>query len=411
MIRWRRKAAGFVKQRSKWRAFLAGFAGVLVLAGVFYTGYQFGNGNWVIKFGRQPVSENQDLPDNLDYSSVDELYRLLKQGYDGQLNVDDLLTGIKKGLVEAAGDPYTAYLDTDEANAFSEQLNGTFSGIGAELGKQGSDIVIIAPISGFPAEKAGLKAGDIIYMIDAKDTTGLSIDEAVTLIRGEAGTTVKLTIIRGGSEALEFTITRQVITLPSVESKTLEGNIGYVKISRFADDTVSSFNKVIRDFDAANVSGLILDLRNNPGGYLDGAVGVSEAWLKDGQVILEEKRAGITVKTFRAESTGILNGIPTVVLINEGSASASEIVAGALKDNNLATIVGVTSFGKGSVQEFSTFSEGDVLKVTVARWYTPAGQNIDQEGIEPDVVQELSETDITNSYDSQLEAAKDALGL
>ncbi len=410
MIRWRRKTAGFIKQRSKWRAFLAGFAGVLVLAGVFYTGYQFGNGNWAIKFGRQPVGENQGLPDNLDYSSVDELYRLLKQGYDGQLNIDDLLTGIKKGLVEAAGDPYTAYLDANEANAFNEQLNGSFSGIGAELGKQGSDIVVIAPISGMPAEKAGLKAGDIIYMIDDKDTVGMSIDEAVTNIRGEAGTNVKLTIIRDG-QALEFTITRQVITLPSVESKTLEGNIGYVKISRFADDTVSSFNRIASEFDAANVSGIILDLRNNPGGYLDGAVGVSEAWLKDGQIILEEKRAGITIRTYRADENGILNGIPTVVLINEGSASASEIVAGALKDNNLATIVGVTSFGKGSVQEFSTFDAGDVLKVTVARWYTPAGQNIDKEGIEPDAVLEPTETDITNNIDSQLEAAKNALGL
>jgi len=390
---------------------LAGFAGILILAGVFYTGCQFGNGNWSIKFGHQPVGENQYLPDNLDYSSVDELYRLLKQSYDGQLSVDSLLTGIKKGLVEAAGDPYTAYLAADEAQAFNEQLNGSFSGIGAELGKKGSYIVVIAPISGFPAEKAGLKAGDLIIKIDDQDATNLGIDEAVMRIRGTEGTTVKLGIIRSDTEALELSIVRDIITIPSVTSKILDGNIGYVQISRFADDTVSSFNKIAGDFDAANVSGIILDLRNDPGGYLDGAVGVSKVWLKDGQIILEEKRAGITIKTYRADEDGILNGIPTVVLINEGSASASEIVAGALKDNNSATIVGVTSFGKGSVQEFSTFSEGDVLKVTVARWYTPAGQNIDKEGIEPDVVQELTEEDVAGSVDSQLEAAKNALGL
>jgi carboxyl-terminal processing protease len=410
MIRWRRKTARFIKQRSKWRAFLAGFAGVLVLAGVFYTGYQVGNGNWSFKIGRQAIEQNAGLPDELDYSSVNEVYQMLKRSYDGQLSVDDLLIGLKKGLVEAAGDPYTAYLDSNEASAFDEQLNGSFSGIGAELGKKGSYIVVIAPISGFPAEKAGLKAGDLIIKIDDQDATNLNIDEAVTRIRGTEGTTVKLGIIRSDTEALELSIVRAIITIPSVTSKILEGNIGYVQISRFADDTVSSFNKIAGDFDAANVSGIILDLRNNPGGYLDGAVGVAEAWLKDGQVILEEKRAGITVKTFRAESTGVLNGVPTVVLINEGSASASEIVAGALKDNNAATIVGVTSFGKGSVQEFSTFSEGDVLKVTVARWYTPAGQNIDKEGIEPDIVQELTEEDVASSADSQLEAAKSALG-
>lgn len=407
MIRWR-KSKNILKPRSKWRSFSAGFVSILLLAGVFYSGYQFGNGSWAINFGRQSVSENQSLPDKLDYSSVDEIYRLLKQSYDGQLTVDQLLAGLKKGLVEAAGDPYTTYMDSNEAQAFNEQLNGTFSGIGAELGKQGSDIVVIAPINGFPAEKAGLKAGDVIIMIDDKDTAGLSIEEAVALIRGEAGTTVKLTILRN-DQPLEFTITREVIALPSVTAETLEGNIGYIQISRFADDTISSFNKAAKDFVDAGAKGVILDLRNNPGGYLDGAVSVSEAWLKNGQLILEEKRSGIVVKSYRADKTGILNDMPTVVLINQGSASASEIVAGALKDNNKATIMGVTSFGKGSVQEFSTFLAGDVLKVTVARWFTPNGQNIDKEGIEPDVIQEISDSDITNNIDSQLNKAIEAL--
>jgi carboxyl-terminal processing protease len=404
MRRWR-KSIGVVKTRSGWRAFLAGFGAILLVAGVFYSGYQVGNGSWSFKIGRQAIEQNAGLPDELDYSSVNEVYQMLKRSYDGQLNVDDLLTGLKKGLVEAAGDPYTAYLDSNEADAFDEQLNGSFSGIGAELGKKGSYIVVIAPISGFPAEKAGLKAGDLIIKIDDQDATSLGVDEAVMRIRGAEGTTVKLGIIRSDTEALELSIVRAIITIPSVTSEILDGNIGYIQISRFAEDTASSFNTVSKNFAAANVNGIILDLRNDPGGYLDASVSVAEDWLQDRQVILEEKRAGVTIKTFRADSDGILAGIPTVVLINEGSASASEIVAGALQDNNAATIVGTTSFGKGSVQEFSAFSAGDVLKVTVARWYTPAGNNIDKEGIEPDVIQELSETDITNNIDSQLNAA------
>lgn len=404
MRRWR-KSIGVAKTKSGWRAFLVGFCGILLVAGVFYSGYQIGNGSWSFKIGRQAIEQNAGLPNELDYSSVDEVYGMLKRSYDGQLNVDDLLTGLKKGLVEAAGDPYTAYLDSNEANAFDEQLNGSFSGIGAELGKKGSYIVVIAPISGFPAEKAGLKAGDLIIKIDDQDATDLGVDEAVMRIRGEEGTTVKLGIIRSDTEALELSIVRDIITIPSVTSEILDGNIGYIQISRFAEDTASSFNTVSKNFAAADVNGIILDLRNDPGGYVDAAVSVAKNWLSNGQVILEEKRSGVTIKTFKADGDGILAGIPTVVLINEGSASASEIVAGALKDNNAATIVGTTSFGKGSVQEFSSFTAGDVLKVTVARWYTPAGNNIDKEGIEPDIIQELSETDIVNSIDSQLNAA------
>jgi carboxyl-terminal processing protease len=393
------------KSRGRKRAFLTGFISIIVLAGVFYTGYQFGRGTWYINFNRQVVSENKSLPDKLDYSSVDQVYQQLKQRYDGQLKVSDLITGLKKGLVTAANDPYTIYMDTSEAKSFNEQLNGSFSGIGAELGKKGTDIVVISPISGFPAEKAGLKAGDIIIKIDDQDATNLSVDEAVTRIRGDKGTTVKLAIIRGGSQSLELSIVRDIITIPSVNSKTLDGNIGYVQITRFAEDTVSAFNSAIQSFINTNVRGVILDLRNDPGGYLNDAVSVAQVWLKNGQIILEEKRGSQILQTYRAESDGAMVGKPTIVLINEGSASASEIVAGALKDNGAAKIVGVTSFGKGSVQEFSTFSAGDVLKVTIARWYTPSGRNIDKQGIEPDIKQVLSDNDIANKVDSQLNAA------
>lgn len=391
-------------RRVKWWSFVKGFASVLIVAGVFYSGYQVGNGSWSLHIGQQPIEQNQTLPDELDYSSVDEIYQALKQSYDGQLNVDDLITGLKKGLVAAAGDPYTVYMDKEEATAFEEQLNGSFSGIGAELGKRGVNVVIISPLSGFPAEAVGLRAGDVIIAIDDQDATNLSIDEAVARIRGEAGTTVKLTIFRNDN-VLDFTITRAVITIPSVYNEILDGNIGYVQITRFAEDTMSTFSDIADNFKAAGVNGIVLDLRNNPGGYLDGSVNIAGYWLNKGQVILEEKRAGVTIQTYTASKNGLLVSVPTVVLINEGSASASEIVSGALKDNGAATILGVTSFGKGSVQEFTTFLAGDVLKVTVARWYTPSGQNIDQDGIVPDVTQELSDDDIANNVDSQLNAA------
>ena len=397
------------KPHRKLRWFIAGFLSVLIIAGVFVAGIQFGRGEWTISFINKPVASNKSLPDKLDYSSVNEVYQALKRKYDGELDINALMTGMKKGLVEAAGDPYTTYMDTKEAKDFKEQLDGSFTGIGAELSKQGTNIVVISPISGFPAEKAGLKPKDIIAEIDGQDASGLSVDEAVKRIRGEKGTPVKLTIVRGGNQRVDLTIIRDTITIPSVEYKILDGNIGYIKISRFSEDTAGLVDKAAKEFKEKGVKGIILDMRNNPGGYLNSAVSVSNQWLKDGQTILEEKRAGKVIQSFTAQGDGQLVGVPTVVLINEGSASASEITAGALKDNKAATVIGVTSFGKGSVQEFNTFKSGSVLKVTVARWFTPAGKNIDKEGIEPNYKVVLTDQDIKDKVDKQLNAAKDQL--
>jgi len=397
------------KPHRRLRWFIGGFISVLIIAGVFFSGIQFGNGTWSLDFAHKPVPANKNLPDKLDYSSVDEVYQALKQKYDGKLDANTLMTGMKKGLVDAAGDPYTTYMSAGDAKDFKEQLDGSFTGIGAELSKQGSSIVIISPISGFPAEKAGLKPKDVIAQIDGQDASNLNVDEAVKRIRGEKGTTVKLTIIRGGTQKLDFTITRDTITIPSVEYKTLDNDIGYIKISRFSEDTATLVDKAASEFTSKGVKGVILDMRNDPGGYLNAAVSVSNQWLKDGQTILQEKRAGKVIKTYSAQGDGRLVGLPTVVLINEGSASASEITAGALKDNNVAKVLGVTSFGKGSVQEVNNFGGGDLLKVTVARWYTPSGKNIDKEGIEPNFKIVLTDLDIKNNNDKQLETAKTQL--
>lgn len=388
------------------RGFFLGFFTTFIFFAVFAAGYQVGSGKWSISNLRfSTVKENQALPEKLNYNTVNDVYQALKRKYDGKLNKEKLVLGLKKGLVEAAEDPYTVYMEASDAKSFNEQLNGTFVGIGAELGKQGNNIVVIAPISGFPAEKAGLKAKDIIVGIDNKDASGLSVDEAVKRIRGEKGTKVKLIIVRNNQERLELSITRDTITIPSVEYKIIEDNIGYLRISRFAEDTVGLVNSAINSFSSKNTKGIVVDLRNNPGGYLNAAVEVSGKWLKDKQIVLKEKRGGKTIQTYSNEGNGRLVGKPTVVLLNEGSASASEIMAGALKDNGAATIVGTQSFGKGSVQEFSNFSDGDVLKVTVARWFTPAGKNIDKEGVSPNKKVEISENDIKNGKDAQLNAA------
>lgn len=376
----------------------------LILFTVFSFGYGLGSGN--ITLGSKQSSQNSKLPNNLNFTSVEQVYDLLRKNYDGKLDQAKLIEGMKKGMVNAVGDPYTEFMTAEQTKEFSQELNGTFSGIGAELGKDGDAIVIVAPISGYPAEKAGLKSKDIIAEIDGQSTYGLSVSEAVKKIRGPEGTEVKLRIIRDKKEDLSFTIKRENITIPSVESKMLDGSIGYIKISRFSDDTVSLARKSAEDLKQQGAKSMILDVRGNPGGLLDSAVGVSSIWLPNGKTVLQEKRDGVVVKTYTASGNPVLEGVPTIVLIDEGSASASEIVAGALKDNGAAKLLGVKSYGKGSVQSVEDLPDGSSLKVTIARWYTPGGRNIDKEGIEPD-----NKVEQTNNpaEDVQLQAAQNEL--
>ncbi len=380
----------------------------LVASLIFLSGWAIGSGHIILskdQLFRKSVQKS--APANLDYSSVEQVYDTLRNDYDGQLDQQKLLDGLKSGLVAAAGDTYTEYLNAQAANDFNSQLNGTFEGIGAELGKDAEgNTVIISPLIGFPAAKAGLKAGDIILEVDGQSVSGQSVSEVVTKIRGPKGSVVKLKVIRDKTKQLDFSITREQITVPSVNSKILKGNIGYIQISRFAEDTAKLTEAAANDFKKAGVKGVILDLRNDPGGLLDAAVSVSSEWLKPGQTVLQEKRGDTVIKTYKSSGTPTLLGIPTVVLINEGSASASEITAGALHDNNVAKLLGIKSFGKGSVQQLESFMDGGILKVTIARWYTPAGQNIDKQGITPDKEVKLSDADIKAGHDPQLSAAQ-----
>ncbi|HJP95911.1 MAG TPA: S41 family peptidase [Candidatus Saccharimonadales bacterium] len=379
-----------------------GAAGMLI---VFVLGVNVGNGTIPMAWARGS-SQNGSLPTALDYSTVNQAYQAIKDNYDGKLTEQQLLDGLKSGLAQATGDPYTEYFNAKDAKAFNNQLQGTFSGIGAELGQDSDkNLVVIAPISGFPADKAGLRAQDIITSIDGKSTSGMSVDEAVNLIRGQKGTNVVLKIVRNKSDALTLTITRADIKVPSVNSKILDNGLGYMQITQFSDDTADLAAKAAQNFKDKNVKGVILDLRDDPGGLLDAAVKVSSLWLPQNKLILQEKTDGKVVNSYTADGNNTLAGIPTVVLVNGGSASAAEITAGALRDNNVATILGEKSYGKGSVQQIMNLSGGAEIKVTVARWYRPNGQNIDKKGITPDKTVKMTDDDYAKGNDPQKDAA------
>lgn len=374
---------------------------------VFVAGVGVGNGSVRLNMpGFRASTQNKNLPANLSYQEVEEVYDLLRERYDGKLEKGKLIDGLKAGLVRAAGDPYTVYFDPEDAKEFNEQLSGSFTGIGAQLGlNDAKEVEVVAPIDGTPAQKSGLLSKDVIAAVDGESTSGWSIDEAVSKIRGEKGTKVTLTIIRN-NEAMEFAIIRDEITIPSVEHRVLDNNVGYMRVTQFNEDVAALAQEAAEDLRSKNVKGIILDLRDNPGGLVSSAVDLSSLWLQNGKLVLQEKRGNETVNTYYANGTATLAGVRTVVLINSGSASASEIVAGALKDNGAATLLGEKSYGKGSVQEIRELADGSELKVTIARWYRPNGQNIDKKGIAPDKKTEVSAEDYKQGKDPQLEAAQ-----
>lgn len=344
-----------------------------------------------------------------DYSSLNSLYGLLERNFDGKITQQKALDGAKAGLVASAGDPYTVYLTAEEAKQLSNDLQGKLSGIGAEIGLRNNIITVIAPIEGTPADKAGVKAGDLIARINDEDTTGMSVETAVSKIRGKKDTQVTLRIVRSGSDPLTITITRDDITVPSVKSSLKNGNVGYIDITQFGPNTATQVDEAARTLKGQGATKIILDLRNNPGGYLDAGVAVASQFLTTGKPVVEERVGQKSVKQLSASGGGQLVGLPTIVLINGGSASASEIVAAALRDNKVAKIVGEKSFGKGSVQEIKDLPGGAQLKVTIAHWYTPAGVNIGKEGIKPDTETKLTSDDNNAGRDPQLDKALELL--
>ncbi len=354
-------------------------------------------------------------PEGTDFSPLYETWDRIHKDYVGE-NIEDqeLLYGAIRGLVGSLNDPYSAFLTPQEAQDFQESITGIFEGIGAEIGfNDAQQLTVIAPLADSPAMQAGLVAGDVIVTIDGVTTEGLTLDEAVAKIRGEKGTTIVLNIVRGSGEAQDITITRDTIKIASVTSDVRERGgkkIAYMAIAQFNEDTSLAVSEQISDLLLKEPDGFILDLRNDPGGLLTSAIEISGHFIGEKTVLIEEFSDG-TRRPHASQTPASITDIPVIVLVNEGSASASEIVAGALQDHDAATIVGAQTFGKGSVQDVMEFSDNSLLKLTIARWLTPNGTSISKQGITPDEAVEITDDDRANNRDPQLEKAYSLLGV
>jgi carboxyl-terminal processing protease len=339
-----------------------------------------------------------------------EAWGIIHKQYADQ-PVDDvtLMRGAIRGMLQSLGDPHTSYMTPEEEQIAMSHLDGEFEGIGATVETSGNYTRIVSPISGSPADKAGLRPGDLIIKINGEDIGGQDLTTVVSKVRGPEGSTVVLSIQRGEStNLLEFSIVRARITIDSVESKMLDGDIGYVKINSFGDKTTNDLRDQLRALMDQNPRGLVLDLRGNPGGYLSTAIDVVSQFIGEG-VVMRERFGDGTEKTYQAESGGLATTIPLVVLIDKGSASASEIVAGAIQDRQRGTLVGETSYGKGSVQSPYELQNDGAIRVTIARWLTPNGNWIHKTGIVPDIEAVRTEEDRQANRDPQLDKAVEIL--
>ncbi len=336
----------------------------------------FGIGIWTGKVFFTPAKEatyvdvvNRDTPEakNLDFSLFWRVWdTVAAKAYKQPVDQEKMFYGAIKGLVSSLGDPYSSFLDPTETKDFNKELAGTLEGIGIEIGLKKQRLTVIAPIEGTPAETAGLRAGDWILKINDESTVDMPLDTAVDKIRGPQGTSVKLTISHGGTaEPVELDVARDKITVKSVKYKMLDNGIAYVEINQFGDDTVTEFDKAVREMLAQNAKGLILDLRNNPGGLLDDSIKIGGEFVEQ-KVIVKERDADGSVLDLKSEGPARLKDLPVVVLVNEGSASASEILAGALRDHRQVPLIGTKTFGKGSVQDLDNLPQETSLRLTVA---------------------------------------------
>ncbi len=331
------------------------------------------------------LKEDQQIPFE-DLQTFTEVFAKIKSDYvesvDDKKLVEDAIRGMLSGL-----DPHSSYLNTTEFSDLKIGTTGQFGGLGIEVGMENGFVKVISPIDDTPASRAGIQASDLIIKLDDKPVKGMTLNDAVKIMRGKPNTDIVLTVAREGeSKPLIFTITREIIRVKSVKNRMLEPGFGYVRITNFQSRTTSDLLKAVSDLqNEQSLQGLVLDLRNNPGGVLNGAVGVSDAFIDSGLIVYTEGRVDDSSHRYTATPGDSLNGAPLVILINGGSASASEIVAGALQDHKRAIIVGTKSFGKGSVQTIQELHNGSAVKLTTARYFTPNGRSIQARGIEPDI--------------------------
>lgn len=381
---------------------------VLFGGGVFYIGFHAGTTANVVS----PQFANAEGIKHPDLSLFWNVVSIIKDKHiNGEALTDEkIVNGAIQGAIESLGDPYSNYFPPVDAEKFNEDLSGVFGGIGAEIGIRDNRLTIIAPLKGNPAEKVGLKAGDLITDIDATSTSGMGIDAAIKLIRGLEGTTVTLTIMRDEfKEPKKFTITRAVVSVPTLEWGMKEGNIAYFKLYNFNANLAPAWNIAATKAVLRSPKGIIIDVRNNPGGFLDVATDITGWFVKRGNVIVREKLRGGNEELIYATGNEAFSRVPIIVVVNEGSASASEILAGALRDLRGAKIVGEKTFGKGSVQEVQTLPSGGLIKISIAEWLTPNKSSINKLGIKPDVEIKLTEDDIKKKKDPQFDKALEIL--
>jgi carboxyl-terminal processing protease len=367
------------------------------------------------------VGQEVGVPNQVDFSPFWKAWNLINEKYIADngnnhsttskiVTDQDKVWGAISGLTDALGDPYSVFLPPDKKKRFEEDIQGNFSGVGMEVGIKEGLLIVVAPLTDSPAQKAGIQSGDKIIKIDDTITSGLSADEGVNLIRGEQGTKVRLTLVRDKEKPFEVSIIRDIINIPTLETKKLNDGIFEIKLYNFSANSAELFRGALRQFVESGSTKLIVDLRGNPGGFLDASVSMASWWLPAGKPVVIEKHGGGEDRVYRSAGYNVFsNDLKMVILIDRGSASASEILAGALSEYGKATLVGEKTFGKGSVQELVPVTSDSSLKLTVAKWYTPKGKSISINGLMPDILVPITEADFKAGRDPQREKAIEIL--
>ncbi|MBN2197840.1 S41 family peptidase [Candidatus Wolfebacteria bacterium] len=384
----------------------------VISGGAFYFGYEQGikNPKTILIHGVSNLEEGKN--EAIDFSLFWDAWQVIKDKYvkGGETNNQDLVYGAISGLINSLGDENSVFFTPGDAKKFNEDISGQFSGIGAQIDIKEGQLSIVAPLKNTPADKAGLRSGDKILKVDDTNTLGLTVEEAVKIIRGERGSVVILTIFRENwDKEREISIIRDIIQVPTIDWEIMEDNIAYIHLYNFYEQAPYLFYQTAMDIILQNPKGLILDLRDNPGGYLGVSINLAGWFFQSGTPVVNEEFRSGNNNLFKSSGTGLFRNIPMVVLVNKGSASASEILAGALQDNRKIELIGTKTFGKGTVQELTPLKDGSVVKITTAHWRLPKGELIDKEGLTPDYEINLTDEDIKEGKDPQLEKAIEVL--
>lgn len=402
--------------RNKYKKYISILIIILLAGGLFFGGFFIGKKSALKPALHDRIFFNKELgkPDLFDFSLFWEALGKLEENYvnSDKINYQEMLYGAISGMTDSLGDDYTIFMKPEKTESFLDSVSGkeSFEGVGIEIGIKNKILTVIAPVEGTPAYKSGIRAGDKILKIDDKFTDGMLVEEAVSLIRGKKGTQVTLTINRTNFEKpKDFTLTRDVIQVPVIRWEMKDNGIAYIKIYHFTSNLSAKFEDIVSELLKNNARKIILDVRNNPGGYLEASVDIASWFLPKGEVVVKEEFKNGEVEEYKSKGYKHLQNLPVVVLVNNGSASASEILAGALHDIKGIKLIGEKTFGKGSIQTMESFRDGSSLKITIAKWLTPSGISIADEGLKPDVEVKLTEEDFDANRDPQLDKAIELL--